>query len=77
MLKTYLRLGYVVIMTIGVLLLLLGLVGALVMLCLAIRSAEGYPIQCKRCGHAGQIPAKPGEYRCPACGVPLARVEEK
>ncbi|WP_072913826.1 hypothetical protein [Desulforamulus aeronauticus] len=62
----------------GIFLLLLGLVGAFVMLLLAIRSmSASYPIQCKKCGHSLEIPTQPGEYCCPSCGVPLAKVEEK
>lgn len=64
--------------TIGIFLLLFGLAGALAMLFLAVRSMYSrYPIQCKKCGHSVEIPAQPGEYNCPSCGVPLAKVGEK
>lgn len=63
--------------TIGILLLLLGLVGAASMLYFAIRSTQvDYHVKCKNCGLTTAIPRKKGEYHCEGCGVPLAKIKE-
>lgn len=63
--------------TVGVILLLLGLLGAVAMLILAIQSMrQVYHVKCQRCGHTTKIPREAGEYACQGCGIPLAKVSE-
>ncbi len=64
--------------TIGLVILILGLLGAAGMLVLAARSMRPvYHVKCQRCGHTTQIPREAGEYACPGCGVPLAKVTKE
>ncbi|SHF04287.1 DUF2614 family zinc ribbon-containing protein [Desulforamulus putei] len=59
---------------IGLVILILGLLGAALMLVLAIKSTQAYYVKCQRCGHTTKIPRQAGEYACQGCGTPLAKV---
>lgn len=61
--------------TIGFLLLLGGLLGAVAMLLLAFKSVKKvYDVKCLKCKSTTQVPQEPGEYLCSGCGEPIAKV---
>lgn len=61
--------------TVGLLLLLVGFLGALLMLYLGLKSLHRvHTVTCKNCGGTTEIPHRPGEYLCQHCGTPLAKI---